>query len=164
MMILKMRILITPDHMISCTSLPHSRQPLRSASQIRRLSVVTIGNNNVHLLKCIPLYDFPVEENFILLSKHVRDQLGCYSLENLLISLVEHHGHQGINFVAIIKVYKEDDIPKHTVYVPYIHMHDPYYICMTLLFFAMSTGYHGLIFHSQHSTYIYNKPLYLATI
>ena len=100
-------------------SLSHPRQPLLSASQIRRSSVVTIGNN-IHLLKCIPLYDFPVEKNFILLSKHVRERLGCYGLENLLISPVEypgHHADQGISFVAIIEDHKGIHIPKHTVYV-----------------------------------------------
>ena len=102
------------------TVLSHPRQPLLSASQIRRSSVVTRGNNNVHLLKCIPLYDFPVEKNFILLSKHVREQLGCYGLENLHISPFEYHDHhanQGISFVAIIEDYKGGHIPKRTVYV-----------------------------------------------
>ena len=101
------------------TMVPHPRQPLLSASQIRRSSVVTMGNN-IHLLKCIPLYDFPQEKNFILLSKNVREQLGCYGLENLLISPVEfpgHHDNQGIRFVAVIEDYKGSDVSKHTVYV-----------------------------------------------
>ena len=102
------------------TMVPQPRQPLLSASQIRRTSVVTMGNNNIHLLKCIPLYDFPQEKSFILLSKSVRERLGCYGLENLLLTPVEypgHHGNQGIRFVAVIEDYKGNHVPNHAVYV-----------------------------------------------
>lgn len=102
------------------TLVPQPRQPLLSASQIRRSSVVTMGNNNIHLLKCIPLYDFPQEKNFILLTKNVREELGCYGLENLLISPVEypgHHDNRGIRYVAVIEDYKGSHVSKHAVYV-----------------------------------------------
>ena len=99
---------------------PHPRQPLPSASQFRKSSVVTIGNNNVHIFNCVPLYEFPAEKNFILLPRHVMDQLGCYGLENLLISPIEYsnlHDNQGVSFVAIVEDYRASHSSKNTVYI-----------------------------------------------
>lgn len=86
-----------------------SRQPLMSASEIepRKLSLPNpYPYDNIHLLECIPLINFPLAKNFILISAKVRERLGCYGLENLLISPVEcpgHHGNQDIKYVAIIE-------------------------------------------------------------
>ena len=95
------------------------RQRLLSASEIRRSSVVTIGNN-WHIFKCIPLYNYPVEKNFILLPKSVRERLGCYGLENLIISPVESshlHIDLGTSFVAIVEDFKEKSDQRSVIYV-----------------------------------------------
>ena len=99
---------------------PHPRQPIPSASQFRRSSVVTIGNSNVHIFKCIPLYEFPAEKNFILLPRHVMDQLGCYGLENLHISPIQYpglHDNQGVSFVAVVEDYRVSHSSRNTVYI-----------------------------------------------
>ena len=98
---------------------PQPRKPLKSASEFRRSSVVTIGNN-LHLFKCVPLYNFPVEKNFILLPQSVRERIGCYGLENLIISPVEysgHHGDEAISLIAIVEDYKERSSQRSVVYV-----------------------------------------------
>lgn len=96
---------------------PKPRQPLESASEIRRSSVVTISDN-MHLFKCIPLYNFPVEKNFILLPPAVRERLGCYGLENLVISPCgDLHADQSTSFVAIVEEFREKIGSRSTVYV-----------------------------------------------
>ena len=98
---------------------PQPRKTIKSASEFRRSSLVTIGNN-MHLFKCVPLYDFPAEKNFILLPKVVRERLGCYGLENLIISPVEHSDHHDdevISLVAVVDDYKGRRGPRSVVYV-----------------------------------------------
>lgn len=99
-------------------SLPRQRQQqLMSASHIRRSSSVTRGKVS---FKCIPLYDFPAEKNFVLLPEDVRRKLGCFGLENLFIYPVEelyHHGYKGVSFVAIVEQFKGRHNSHSTVYV-----------------------------------------------
>ena len=88
-------------------SLPRTKLP--SASQIRKSSVVTLGNA-AHLLTCIPINNFPSERNFIILPSKTLKKLNCYGLENLLISpvdLMQPDDFHGVSFVAVIEETKE---------------------------------------------------------
>lgn len=99
-------------------NLPSSLLPQQPASHIRKSSVVTIGNK-IHKLKCLPLYNFLVEKNFIHVPVAISEQMGCYGLENLIspVEIPDFHVNQDNSFVAVIEDYKGRRKDRSTVYV-----------------------------------------------
>jgi len=102
-------------------SLP--RQPLLLASQIRLPPVATETEEGklVHIFTCLPLCDFPAEKNFILVPLDVREKLGCFGLENLLVSPAGLHANQGMSFVAIIEDFKGKHTTRMQHSTVYVH-------------------------------------------
>jgi len=101
-----------------------SRTRLQSASQIRRSSIVTLGNS-AHLLSCVPINNFPADRNFIILPSNTLKKLNCYGLENLLISpleVIQPDGFDGVSFVAVVEETKDCLYHGKSVYpVAYLH-------------------------------------------
>jgi len=101
-----------------------SHTKLPQASQIRKSSVVTLGDS-AHLLSCVPINNFPADKNFIILPSQTLKKLNCYGLENLLISpleMVQPDGFHGVSFVAVVEETKDCLHYSNCVYpVAYLH-------------------------------------------